>query len=111
MIRLSVMYPTGSGSTFDWNYYLAPHLALAKKLLSPFGLIRIEVDRGLSGFPPGSTPPFHAVGHLFFPSMDALQQAMAETAPALIADQQKYFSGESMVQFNEVIDMSGGAGL
>ena len=103
MIRLSVMYPTGSDSTFDWDYYLAPHLALARKLLSPFGLLRIEIDRGLGAFPPGTSPHFHAVGHLFFPSMAALERAMGETAQDLIADQRKYFSGESIVQINEVV--------
>jgi len=103
MIRLSVMYPTSSGSTFDRNYYLAPHLVLAKKLLSPFGLLRIEIDRGLGALPPGTPPHFHAVGHLFFSSMADFERAMAETAKDLIADQQKYFSGESIVQVSEVV--------
>jgi len=103
MIRLSVMYPTSSGSTFDWDYYLAPHLALARKLLSPFGLLRIEIDRGLGALPPGTPPHFHAIGHLFFPSMADLERAMGEIAPQLIADQRKYFSGESIVQINEVV--------
>lgn len=104
MIRLSVMYPTSSGSTFDSDYYLAPHLALAKKLLSPFGLLRIEIDRGLGAVPPPTPAHFHAVGHLFFRSVDALQRAMAEAAPLPIADQRKYFSGESIVQMNEVVN-------
>ena len=99
------MYPTGPGSTFNWNYYLAPHLALARKLLSPFGLLRIEIDRGLGGFPPGTPPPFHAIGHLFFPSMTELERAMAETSAQLIADQRKYFNGDSLVQVNEVVEV------
>lgn len=103
MIRCSVMYPTSSGSTFDWDYYLAAHLALARKLLSRFGLQRIEIDRGLGTLPPGAPPHFHAVGHLFFSSMADFERAMAETAQELIADQRKYFSGESIVQVSEVI--------
>ena len=62
-----------------------------------------EIDRGLGAFPPGTPAHFHAVGHLFFPSMADLQRAMGETAPQLIADQRKYFSGESIVQINEVV--------
>jgi len=104
MIRLSVMYPASPGTTFDWDYYLTPHLALARKLLSPFGLLRIEIDRGLGGFPPGTPPPFHAVGHLFFSTVAELERAMAAAAPDLIADQGKYFSGESIVQINEVVE-------
>jgi hypothetical protein len=66
MIRLSVMYPTSSGSTFDWDYDLAPHLALARKLLSPFGLLRIEIDRGLGAFPPGTSRIFTREAICFF---------------------------------------------
>src|SRR5581483_7914783 len=75
MVRLSVMYPATPNSRFDWDYYLGPHLVLAKKLLAPYGLIRIEVDRGIAAFPPGAALPFHAVGHLFFPSAAQLEQA------------------------------------
>jgi len=102
MIRLSVMYPFG-GPSFDWNYYLGPHRALAKRLLSPYGLLRIEVDRGLGGFPPGAPPAFHAVGHLFFSSMGELQAAMEQCAADLIADQQNYFQGEAVVQISEAV--------
>jgi len=103
MIRLSVMYPVSSGSKFDWSYYLGPHVVLARKLLTPLGLLGIEIDRGLGALPPGAPPHFHAIGHLFFLSMEELDRAMAETAPALIADQQKYFNGESIVQISEVV--------
>lgn len=105
MIRLSVLYPASAGSKFDWNYYLGPHLALARKLMSPHGLVRIEIDRGVGGFPPGTAPPFHAVGHLFFASIADFEGAMAATGADLIADQPKYFSGEGIVQVNEVVDL------
>ncbi|HXZ28624.1 MAG TPA: EthD family reductase [Terriglobales bacterium] len=103
MIRLTVMYPATPGSSFDWSHYLGPHLALARQLLSPFGLLRIEIDRGVAGFPPGTPLHFHAIGHLFFSSAGELERAMAATAPQLLADQRKYFSGESVVQVNEVV--------
>ena len=50
MIRLTVLYPVTIESTFDWNYYLGPHLVLARQLLLPHGLVRIEVDRGIAAF-------------------------------------------------------------
>jgi len=102
MIRLSVLYPATPNSKFDWDYYLGPHLVLAEKLLRPHGLIKIEVDRGIGAFPPGAAFPFHAVGHLLFPSQEALEAAMAATAPALIEDQMKYYDGQSVVQVNSV---------
>jgi uncharacterized protein (TIGR02118 family) len=105
MVRLSVMYPNGSGSSFDWDYYLGPHVELAKRLLLPRGLVRLEIDRGVGSLPPGATAPYHAIGHLFFASMRDMQSALAATAPELIADQRKYYSGESVVQISEVVEL------
>ena len=99
------MYPATVDSKFDWDYYLGPHLKLAHHLLDSYHLLRIEIDRGIAAFPPGEPLHFHAVGHLFFPSIGDLEKAMAATAPALIEDQRKYFSGQSVVQVNEVQDV------
>jgi uncharacterized protein (TIGR02118 family) len=103
MIRLTVLYPVTTESTFDWNYYLGPHLVLARQLLLPHGLVRIEVDRGIAAFPPGTPSHHHAIGHLYFESMLQLDTALAATAPELIADQRKYYTGESVVQVSEVV--------
>jgi uncharacterized protein (TIGR02118 family) len=104
MIRLSVMYPQTAGSSFDWNYYTTTHFELARKHLASKGLLRTEVDRGVAGFPPGAPAPYHAIGHLFFKSMDELSNAL-NTSAELIADQKNYFNGESVVQISEVVDM------
>lgn len=105
MVRLSVMYPNGSGSSFDWDYYLGPHIELAKKLLLPRGMVRLEIDRGLGAFPPGAPAPYHAIGHLFFASVQDMESALAAAASELIADQRKYHSGESVVQICEVVGL------
>jgi uncharacterized protein (TIGR02118 family) len=104
MIRLSVMYPNGNGSSFDWDYYTTTHFDLVKKYLAKRGLLKTEVDRGVSGFPPGSPAPYHAIGHLFFSTLEELANAL-EASPELIADQKNYFSGESVVQINEVVEL------
>src|SRR3974390_1873828 len=103
MTRRSGISPATPGSTFDWSYYLGPHLVVARHLLSSRGLIRIEVDRGIGAFPPGTPSHYHAIGHLYFETMQQLATALAATAPDLIADQRKYFSGESVVQVSEVV--------
>jgi uncharacterized protein (TIGR02118 family) len=103
MVSLTVMYPTNPGTTFDWDYYLGPHVVLAKKLLAPRGLQRLEINRSAAGFPPGSVAPYYAIASLYFPTIEELHSALAATAPDLIADQQKYYSGESIVQINEVV--------
>jgi uncharacterized protein (TIGR02118 family) len=103
MVSLSVLYPASSGTTFDWDYYLGPHIALAKKLLAPRGLLRIEISRGVGGFPSGAIAPYYAIAHLYFPTMQKLQTALGETAADLITDQKKYYNGGSVVQVNDVI--------
>ena len=104
MVRVSVMYPTTEGSTFDWTYYLGPHLDLAHRLLDGKGLIRIEVDRGIGTLPPGTPLHFHAIGHLFFRTAQEMEIALAAHSAEFIADQRRYFSGESIVQVNEVVE-------
>jgi len=103
MVRLTVLYPASPGSTFDWDYYLGQHLPVARRLLGARGLVRIEVDRGIGAFPPGTPSHYHAIGHLYFETMLHLDNALAATAPDLIADQRKYFSGDSVVQVSEVV--------
>src|SRR5262245_37225324 len=103
MIRLSVMYPATPGSRFDWDYYLGPHLELSRKLLTPRGLVRTEIDRGIGSLPPGRPPHYHAVGHLFFHSMADLENALAATAADFIADERNYADVPGVVQINEVV--------
>jgi uncharacterized protein (TIGR02118 family) len=104
MIRVSIMYPATPGSSFDWDYYLGPHLQLARKLLTSKGLVRTEVDRGVGGLPPGAPAPYHAVGHLFFRTQAEMQSALSATAAEFIADERKYSSAPSVVQISEVIE-------
>jgi uncharacterized protein (TIGR02118 family) len=104
MVRLSVMYPAVPGSHFDWYYYLGDHLKLSRKLLTPLGLVRTEIDRGIAGFPPGAPPPYHAVGHLFFRTMAEMEDALKATAADFIADERNYTDGPSVVQISEVVE-------
>lgn len=104
MIRLSVMYPATPGSRFDWDYYLGPHLELAHRLLTPRGLVRTEIDRGLAGLPPGAPPPYHAIGHLFFRTREEMESALMATATDFIADERNYASAGSVVQISEVVE-------
>ncbi len=57
MRRLSVRYPATPSSRFNWNCYLGQHLKVSRKLITPRGLVRTEIDKGIGGFPPGAPPP------------------------------------------------------
>ena len=98
------MYPATPGSHFNWKYYLDDHLALAQRLLSSRGLVRTEIDRGLAGLPPGTPPPYHAVGHLFFRTLAEMESALAATAAEFIADERNYTDVPSVVQISEVVE-------
>jgi len=99
------MYPATPGSRFDWDYYLGPHLELSRRLLSSRGLLRTEIDRGIAGTPPGAPAPYHAVGHLFFQSMEELGSALGATAAEFIADERNYTDVPSVVQISEVVEL------
>jgi uncharacterized protein (TIGR02118 family) len=103
MVRLSVMYPAAPGSRFDWEYYLGPHRDLARRLLAGRGLVRTEIDRGIGGIPPAE-PPYHAIGHLFFRTLEELMTALGETAAEFIADERNYTDTSSVVQISEVVE-------
>jgi uncharacterized protein (TIGR02118 family) len=104
MIKVSVMYPATPDSKFHWDYYLNEHLQLAHKLLDPRGLVRLEIDRGLGSFPPGAPAPYHAVGHLFFRTIDEMQAALGATAVQFIEDEKKYAPSGSVVLISEVLE-------
>lgn len=104
MIRFSVMYPAAPGSRFDWDYYLGHHRELAHTLLDPLGLVRLEIDRGIAGFPPGAAAPYHAVGHLYFRTIAEMESAVQATAAQFIADVPKYASAGSVIQVNEIVE-------
>jgi len=64
MIRVSLLYPNHPGSTFDQNYFADRHIPMTKQRLEPLGLVRLEIDRGISAADPNSAAPFVAVAHL-----------------------------------------------
>ena len=104
MVCLTVMYPTAGATKFNWDYYLGKHLQLSRKLLGSRGLQRLEVTRGVGGFPPGAPAPYHAIANLYFDSLPTLQSALMATAEELIADVPNYYAGQSEVQIAEVVE-------
>ena len=95
MIRVSVLYPTTEGATFDHDYYRDHHVPLVVKT---WGLDGAEIDRGLNG-------PYVAAVHFRFPSQDALNMAMqAEGTAAVMADVANYTTIAPVLQTSEMVD-------
>jgi uncharacterized protein (TIGR02118 family) len=94
MIRVSVFYPAGEGTTFDHDYYRDHHVPLC---LSTWGIERAEIDKGVSG-------PNAAAVHFFFDSMDAFGAAMgAPGTAAVMADVPNYTNAQPAIQVSEIV--------
>ena len=94
MIRLSVLYPTTEGATFDHDYYRDKHVPLAVK---SWGLDGAEIDKGIDG-------PYVAAVHFTFESMDALGAAMGQPGTAeVMGDVANYTTITPVLQTSEIV--------
>jgi uncharacterized protein (TIGR02118 family) len=95
MIKLSVYYPSGDGSTFDHDYFRDTHIPMA---LEAWGLPEAEINKGLDG-------PHVAAAHFRFESTDALQAAFGAPGTAgVIADVAKYTNITPVMQTSEIVE-------
>ena len=94
MIRVSVYYPAGEGTTFDMDYYKTTHHEIVMRVL---GCDKFEIDKAISG-------PNMAVGHLLFSSMEALQKGMGGAdAGEAQADVPNFTNVEPVIQIGELL--------
>ena len=100
MIKVTVFYPNGSGK-IDMDYYLNSHIPLCQKLLGPYGLIKIEVDKGIDS--PEGAAPYAVIAHLVFESADQMQKGMQAHDPELSADVKNYTDIQPAFQMSEVL--------
>jgi uncharacterized protein (TIGR02118 family) len=103
MIRVSVLYPNKPGAKFDYAYYEKKHIKMVSEKLGPMGLVKVEIDKGISGMPPGSQPPYLTVGYLVFNSMKDLQKAFVPLGGELHDDIPNFTNVEPQIQINEII--------
>ena len=89
MIRVTVSYPAGAEVQFDHAYYGVQHRDLVQGRLSPFGLVSVEIDKGLADGA-GGQPPYVAAAHLLFENLEGFQKGMAEHGAEITADIKNY---------------------
>ena len=95
MIRMSVFYPKGEGSTFDHDYYRSKHVPLC---LSSWNLEGAEIDKGVDG-------PYEAAVHFRFESPEAMQAAMGGPGTATImGDIANYTNIGPVIQVSEIVE-------
>jgi uncharacterized protein (TIGR02118 family) len=94
MIRLSVLYPTTEGATFDHDYYRDKHVPLAVKT---WGLERADIEKGIDG-------PYVAAVHFTFESLDAMGAAMGVPGTAdVLGDVANYTTIAPVMQTSEIV--------
>lgn len=103
MFRVTIMYPNQEGVKFDFEYYRAKHVELARKLFKPYGLIKHEVDKGISGGG-GQPAPYICIGILYFESKDGYDRAIAEVGPMIRPDMVNYTNVTPIRQVSEILE-------
>ena len=103
MIRVTVAYPNEQGKKFNWEYYINTHLPLAHEHLDPRGLIRLEVDKGVSAPDPSAPPPFVAFGYLTFNTVEEVHEAFKAVGRPVMGDIRNFTDIKPTIQISEVL--------
>lgn len=103
MIRLMALYPNQPDAKFDFDYYIGTHVPLFKKCMEPFGLVRVEIDRGVPGPMPDSPAPFLMVFHCVYNSREDFQKGFAAHAQEIVADIPKFTNIQPQIQLSEIL--------
>jgi uncharacterized protein (TIGR02118 family) len=101
MIKVSVLYPSGEGKTFDIAYYCDKHIPMVRRLLGA-ALKGVAVEQGIAGGEPGTPAPFLAIGHLSFDSVEAFMSAFVPVVDTLQGDIPNYTNARPTIQISEV---------
>jgi len=102
MFKVSVMYPNQEGAQFDLDYYRTKHMDLVVRFLKPFGLVRTEVLRGISGGG-GQPAPYICIGNLYFDTADGYEKGAAASGGALRSDIPNFTNVTPVRQISEVL--------
>jgi uncharacterized protein (TIGR02118 family) len=100
MIRVSALYPPSN--KFDYDYYVNTHMKMIKDRMGD-ALVKFEVDKGVAGGEPGSSPPYAAAGHLYFNSLPEFARAFALHGGEIMDDVPNFTDAPLEVQISEII--------
>ncbi|MDE2223521.1 MAG: EthD family reductase [Candidatus Omnitrophica bacterium] len=101
MVRIAAVYPRSEGKRFDMDYYIHTHLPMVRRTFGPWGLRKIEVDKGIAK-PGGGSSPFFAIGYLYFDSLEAFQECYAEAGMEVVGNIHSYTDVIPMIQVGVV---------
>jgi uncharacterized protein (TIGR02118 family) len=102
MIKVSVLYPTGEGKTFDMDYYCNKHVPMVAGLLGDF-VKGAAIEKGLAGGAPDVGPTYAAMGHLYFDTVADFENSFGPNADQIMGDLPNFTNVEPTIQVSEVM--------
>jgi hypothetical protein len=75
---------------------------MTREFLTPTGLVRIEVDEGLTGFPPDQPALYHTIGYLVFEKIEDLQNGLAAHGAEIMGDIPNYTNVQPQIHINRI---------
>lgn len=104
MIKVTVLYPNEEGKKFDQEYYMNSHIPMVHRLFDPVGMVRVEIDKGVSGPDPSAPPAFIMIGHLYFNTVEEVHTAFTTHAKEVMGDIPNYTDIQPQIQISEVLE-------
>lgn len=103
MIKVTIMYPNQEGKEFNHGYWTTTHLELVQGLLGPMGLLKGEMEKGISGTDPSVAPTYAAIGHLYFNTVEEVHAAFMAHAGTIMGDSPNYSEVQPIIQISETL--------
>ena len=103
MIRVIVSYANEPEKKFDWDYFVGDHMAIVHRELDHRGLVRVEIDKGISAADPSAPAPFIAAAHLIFNTVEEVHAAFIAAGRPVMGDVPNYTDIEPQIQISEIV--------
>ena len=103
MIKVTVLYPNEEGKNFDLDYYNNTHMPLVEERLTSFGMVRREVEKGISDTDPNAPPRFVAIGAMYFETVEGVHEGFMTHGRELIGDVKNFTDISPQFQISEVV--------
>ena len=103
MIKVSVLYPNEEGKKFDMDYYSGKHMPMVRSRLDSMGLLRSEMEKGVSSADPSAPAPFVAIGVLYFNTAEEVHEAFKTHGREIMGDIPNYTDISPQIQISEIV--------
>ena len=103
MICVSIMYKDVPDTKFDYDYYVNIHMPKCMKEFKNYGLVRMEVDKGLAGRGPTIEAPYLCLSRLYFDTYEHFLAAMKAYGRDAFGRIPQFTDVRPKVQISEVV--------